>query len=798
MMKKSLLVVMAFTVMLNVFSQNKNKGFAEPSMTKALTEWPDQINVWTPVSWKDHSYRFNVLYNGDILATPAPRWGWPRENSTEWIGKDFMLKCSFKPDGNPVPIPVLRIPVSKIDGGHGIQGWDEAHATPVLWTEYRLPRQGAVIRQEFFSHAKGSNAVKTALEPLYGWMRLKVTFTDAQHHADSIPVVIALNRNYYDHYDVGEYAVSVDINPDLKKYYQNLNGEEISGNAKNGLRVIEPDGKVRMHVIPGKGMDRLQFLTTEDGVYAVRFFVKNEVGAGADILLPMISENPVTLQNEILLGYNGALRESDNFWDTKDPNAATIRVPEKFITNVINQSVKLAQINAELDYKTHEYSYLTGSFGYDYLWATPTSMLSFMFMDPLGQFNSTKKYSDIFLKNQGSVKPPGSAYNFDSGYYSTPKTLTSINWLTDHGAVLLQVANHAVLSGDKEFISHWLPSILKACDFLKKASAITGFDGVQNLLPPAVGTDDGLETQNLWSIAWNYKGLTTAVKLLKQVKHPRAAEFEKFSANFKSVFLKNYYEIVKTGRTWIDNSGNKRYLPSTILTNKPQPYHVFSDAFYLDTGPMILVWAGLMNADDPIMKDIVDFFRNGPNKKMWPTLYYALDPPWLNREISTCEPCYSWNVFHSWQLDERDNFLQGMYSLYAGALSQNTYISCEHRDGIQGNLFATPLAFYLTRLAVIDDQIKENELHLMRICPLTWVTSTEETIFENMPTEFGQVTLRFIKSSDEKTLNVKFKSNWRYKPKKVVLHIPPVSGLQTVKVNGTIYTLNNRKEIILK
>ena len=796
-MKRSFLVFLVCILTLQAFSQNNDETYAEPNMAKAMLSWPDQINVWTPVGWKDHSYRFNVVYNGDILAVPAPRWGWPRENSEEWIGKDIMLKLSFNPDGKPVAIPKGRIPVYKTDGGHGIQGWDEAHATPVLWTDYRLPRQGCVIRQEFFSHIKDGKAIQTALEPLYGWVRLKVTFTNPEHHADSIPVVIRLNRTYYDHYDYGEYAVSLDINPELKKYYQKLRGEQITENGEKGLMVLEPDGKVRMRVIPGSGMDRLQFLEIEDGVYAIKFFLKNEVGAGADVLLPMLSDNPSTLKNEIQLGYNGALRESDAFWQQKDPNAATIKVPEKFITNAINQSVKFAEINAEMDYKTREYSYLTGSFGYDYLWATPTSMLSFMFMDPLGQFNNTKKYSEIFLKNQGTVNPPGTVYKPDLGYYSTPKTLTSIDWMTDHGAILLQVANHALLSGDKEFINHWLPSILKACDFLKNACSVTNFDGVKGLLPPAVGTDDRMQGQYVWNMAWNYKGLTTAVKLLKRLKHNRSAEFEKFAVNFKKIFLENYYEIVKNGKTWVDDSGKTRYLPSTVLTNKPQPYHVYSDAFYLDTGPMVLVWAGLMNADDPIMRDIVDFFRNGPNKKMWPALYSAIDPSWLHHEISTCEPCYSWNVFHSWQLNDREKFLEGMYSLYAGALSRNTYISCEHRDGIQGNLFATPLAFYLTRLAVIDDQIKDNELHLLRICPLSWITSSEETVFENMPTEFGPIILRLRKSKDGKTLNVKFKSNWRYKPKKIVLHIPPVPGLKTIKVNGINYSVNNRQDIIL-
>ncbi|MEO9022680.1 MAG: hypothetical protein ABI237_17410, partial [Ginsengibacter sp.] len=78
-MKRYFLVFLVCILTLSAFPQNNDKTFVEPSMAKALIEWPDQINVWTPVGWKDHSYRFNVVYNGDILAVPAPRWGWPRE-----------------------------------------------------------------------------------------------------------------------------------------------------------------------------------------------------------------------------------------------------------------------------------------------------------------------------------------------------------------------------------------------------------------------------------------------------------------------------------------------------------------------------------------------------------------------------------------------------------------------------------------------------------------------------------------------------------------------------------------------
>jgi hypothetical protein len=211
---------------------------------------------------------------------------------------------------------------------------------------------------------------------------------------------------------------------------------------------------------------------------------------------------------------------------------------------------------------------------------------------------------------------------------------------------------------------------------------------------------------------------------------------------------------------------------------------------------MVLVWAGLFDATDPLMQAAVKFFREGPNTKLRAPRFNALCRPVLEHEISTCEPCYSWNVVHSWQLGDRQHFLEGMYSLFIGALSQQTYISCEHRTGMQGNLFATPLAFWLARQSVIDDEIAPGELHLLRLCPSAWITDRDEGVFEHMPTVFGPVNLRAKKSQDGKTLQITFSGNWRSKPDKVVLHVPSVEGLSNVTINGKDQRF--AKQIVLK
>jgi hypothetical protein len=470
-------------------------------------------------------------------------------------------------------------------------------------------------------------------------------------------------------------------------------------------------------------------------------------------------------------------------------------VPEDHINRVVKQSLKLAEIITEKDYQNGEYTFLTGSWGYDQLWSTPTSMLSHMFLDLLGYHDCVAKHTDLFRDEQGTVKPPGAAYDLHPGYFSTPKHLTAFDWITDHGAILHQVSTHALLSGDHAFIDKWTDPIVKGCEFLKDACNKINHDGVPGLLPPAVATDELIETVTIWSMAWNYKGLTTAVHFLKRIHHPRAVEFEGFAAKFKSTFVQAFREQTAGAPEWTDRSGTKHRKAPTSLSRKPMPYHRFSEAGYLDTGPLVLVWAGLMDANDEIMRSTVQFFREGPNTKLYGYRPDSMDRPILIHEISSCEPCYSWNIFHSWQLGDHVHFLEGLYSLFVGALSTQTYISCEERDSMQGNLFATPLAFALARLAVIDDELKQGELHLLRLCPQAWISSDQETVFENMPTVYGPLDLRFKLSGDRQTLAVRFEERWREKPTRVVLHTPALSRLSKVSVNGKLYP--GEKEIDL-
>jgi len=751
---------------------------SEPAVDMACTWWPDLRDIWTPVGWKDHAFRFNVLFNGTILAQPDLN---PR--TQKWKNQGVQLTFEPSYDGKWRDYVYIHRDDTMVR-----QCWDQRHATPIVRSEWT--QRGLSLRQEAFAHVPGGKPVSTGTEPIFAWVRLSIAHLCPGLQAEKNRVFLV--RINAPHLSTGmTYMNNIHFHVDRSAYPRKLAADA----GPDGWRLLEEDGKVRLGILPGQSAE-IGFTpgkpTDKDSLISLTLEVKP--GSHVDLLVPMLPTERVVFDAELGLGLEAALAQSDAFWSAVPATAAVVDTPEPLVNNTVRHSLQLAEMISEINPSNGLRTFLSGSIAYTYLWPTPGAMACTMLLDTMGYHESVDAHLEQFRIGQGQFKPPGDLFKKHPGYLGASTGLSAIDWLSDHGAILYSVAEHSLLTGDEDFTRRWLPAIEKACDFIKDARRMQGHKGVAGVMPPAVATDMEKQIQGLWNDGWMYKGLTSAVKVLRLARHPRAEEFAAEARDYQRTFVAALRAKTAEMPTWTDSKGRTHRLVPAGLggATDVDPRH----PFYLDTGPLFLVFSGFVDARDELAQDAIAWFRDGPQlATLRPEPLYE-QVPGLIHEMSSYEPAYSWNVFHSHAMNERNRFLEGMYSLYAGSVSRETFVSCETRGGITGNVFSAPLAVYLSRLAVVDDQIELDALHLLRIMPLAWLRAERETRFENMPTEFGPITVKTRLSPDGKTLEVACQASFRRPPSKIRLHVPPVPGLKTVRVNGEVVAWNGRAESI--
>ncbi len=513
------------------------------------------------------------------------------------------------------------------------------------------------------------------------------------------------------------------------------------------------------------------------------------------MLVPMAPADKALFARVAREGYDAALKQTTRFW-RRTLKPSCISIPEQPLNQAIYNSVRFSHMLTERDPATGKHCKVNGSWSYNDLWATPGAMDLTMLMDTLGYHDFIEPYLELFREEQGTAVPPGLRHYWTAdketpgqkkgifeqhpGYLAPPRKYRTIDWITDNGAIVYAISLHGLLSGNKAYIDRVCDTIVRSCEWIRDARALRGHDGYEGVLPPAVNSDNGTVVQGVWGVGWNYLGLTKAVRLLERMEHPRAKEFEAERKAYKRDFLRAFRDRVSRMPTWRDRRGRtRRVIPSTLVGGGNDIKNPFS----LDAGALVLVFSGLLRANDPIMKDCLAWFRDGPHVSSFRPESGCWQMPVLVHEMSSCEPCYSWNLFHTLQSGDKPRFLEGLYSLYAGGLSRQTWISCETRGGVTGNVFAVPLATYLTRLCLLDDTWKDDELHVLRMVPPEWLKLPGLSLVR-MPTEYGPVTLASVISKNGAKLDIRYRAEFFAAPRKVVLHLPRIDGVRETRLNG--------------
>ncbi|MCC6352864.1 MAG: hypothetical protein IT577_03195 [Verrucomicrobiae bacterium] len=742
----------------------------EPTPAQARAWFPPVPGRYKALGWKEHLFEFVVTPCGDLMLphhVDAARKGLDA-HAGDAAHLFFFL-------GVPMEGPHSKHEAHVFDTAIHRQQLQNGHQ-PVLIT--RTVYAGIAVCQTIFCHYPGGAELTRGDEPLFAWVRFEVEDVDDF----TAPHLGALGVNVH----VAKFCHRTTMVKGMNAFFDPVTPYPRKLAWEKPFLFEKDSGKVRLalasknpvnwwHTDHKLHYDSPLFQSTDNDLLSLQMPAKQ--GAFLDLVVPVLGVDRPTIAAEIALGRDEALRQTLAFWDGQFKNAAIIRTPWELANHTLHHLPIDIMTTAERDIDTRVAALPTGSYTYEGVWPVDTAMAAVWALDYLGFHQQAADYLDLF-HGSDPVPPPGKFFANHPGWLSPPKRYSRVPWVANHGAILWAVAEHGLITDDPAFIDKWLPLLLHAADWIAVQRRQKNHPGHMGLLPPGVATDDGAPGQFVWNDAWCYKGLVTLVTLLERLHHPAAPRWRQEAVNYRQRFVEVFRDACKL--TWKDSRGHAHpFLPTNILNESiGQAFH----GFYLDTGPLFLGFAGLLDADDPLMHAALAWFTHGPTARFHLGDSDHSVPPALVHEMSSCEPCYSWNLFLRLARNQRAPIAEGLHALLVGGQDPDTLSGLETRHGRFGLHASGELTAGVLRLSLVDDLRQDGALHLLAAAPASWFTPGQTVEMSRLPTRFGPMSLRTQGTPDGLTLDIT-PPNRHAIPAGLLLHVP-LADLREINLDG--------------
>ncbi len=347
------------------------------------------------------------------------------------------------------------------------------------------------------------------------------------------------------------------------------------------------------------------------------------------------------------------------------------------------------------------------------------------------------------------------------------------NWVVYTPSMLYSVAQHYLLSGDRETFEKLLPASMKALDWcleeLRRAVQASGH--VMGLVrgPLNDGTGDGVWAFNQ---AYMYAGLEMFGRALERAGHARAAEcrraaetlresirrgFETAAANSPLVQLRDH--------TWIP------YVPCEART-----FRRLIDDWYatdVDTGAVHMIRLKAIDADGQLADSLLNDHEDNLYYKGW--------------GIAN-EPVYNQQATAYLLRDEPKAVIRAFYSYMASAFSHSTWEPVEHR-WTHGQYFGPPSTdgawFDLYRNMLIHER-DDGALVIGLATPRAWLEQGKVIEIERAPTYCGPVSARIRSDAASGGISAEVDMPARSTPDALLVRLrhPEEKRMRSVTVNG--------------
>jgi hypothetical protein len=756
----------------------------EPTYERAVALWPDIRRPIMFAGCKDHTDEFAVMWNGNISAqTPTAT---DADRRLFHGRKDDSLQLTFSAGEHP------HFENREQEDGSTSPSLRNGYL-PVALIQRR--EEGVEMLQEAFAtDERGMCTAEQWDSPVF--LRLRFTIRRKGEGSGPVHLWVQIAPNHTSYNTAARRNIRIlPVAPDYPRQLHQAGNLLLDS---RGVVVLAANRDFRFHTRLEPPLASVALGEFHLDRNVVEFALPRAEGATVEMIVPFVPAPPDRMERAARLSHDQALAAVIGCWEREIGRGVQISVPEERLNQLWRYTAPITYIAAD-GYPGGEKILKPAPHQYEACWPTLVA-IQVAALARMGYFAEAAAYLHPFLdaKRRKPVPNSGSSYLSAAGFLSGPGEHIAVSWVSDHGATLWAASDYYLLTRDASFLREWLPVLLEGLEWIaKEREQMTraGGDGA-GLMPAGRATDAEMQSQFVWNDAWSFRGLDAVCRVLKAIDHPSLARWERERNDYRDVFRKAFAAQIRRTVRWTDAKGaDIPFIPWELGQTGAGALH----AFYLDTGPMVLGSVGLVDPTDESMTWAMRWLTDGPDsRKGSPDWSDWKERPSLRYEISSAEPSCSWNIFLRFLRNERLQFLEGFYSLAAGAVSRKFNGGMETRDGINGvALTNAVLSTHLRNMLLFEDP-EQAGIEFLRNAPAAWLKAGAEIRVQKAPTYFGETS--FLVRSDGSRVEADIELPSRNPAKRVTLHLVHPEGLhlKSVRVNDTFVPVSTPDSVTIE
>ena len=488
-----------------------------------------------------------------------------------------------------------------------------------------------------------------------------------------------------------------------------------------------------------------------------------------------LPHNPVSgLRAEKLSSqsFDAKLLDCKEFWRSKLDKAASIRLPEKRIEEMIQAGLLHLDL---ITYGIEPVGTLAPSVGVYSPIGTESSPI-IQFYSSMGLHDIAKRSLDYFLDKQHD---DGMIQNF-GGY------------MVETGAALWSMGEYFRYSGDTAWVMDVKPKLLKASQFLldwRERNKISGLQGNGYGMIDGKVADPEDPYHQFMLNGYAYLGISRVAEMLSAVDEVNSVLIKKEAAEWKNDIRLSFLRSMAGSP--VVPLGDGRWSPTVPPWTEARALRLLylnretflshgtfsvSDAML---GPLYLVFCEVLDPGEEAARILLDYHTE---------LFYQ-------RNAAFSQPYYS---RHNWvQLKSGmvKPFLKTYFNTFSALADRETYTFWEHLYKVSVHKTHEEAWFLMeTRwMLYLEDGDK---LTILPGIPRQWLENGKELDIKNVSSYFGPLSFSAVSKLDENFIEATVECNSSRKPKEIIFRLPHPEGKHPVKVSGGDYDTKSESVII--